>query len=94
MISVVEQQVRYVVTLIEAMITGGLASIEPRQDRHDEYNERVDAEHARRIWSHPGMTTYYRNAAGRVVVNMPWQLVQYWRLLREPSLGDFEVTRA
>jgi 4-hydroxyacetophenone monooxygenase len=93
-ISVVEQQVRYVVTLIEAMITGGLASIEPRQDRHDEYNERVDAEHARRIWSHPGMTTYYRNAAGRVVVNMPWQLVQYWRLLREPSLGDFEVTRA
>ena len=93
-IAVVEQQVRYVVSLIETMITGGLASIEPRQDRHDEYNERVDAEHARRIWSHPGMTTYYRNAAGRVVVNMPWPLVQYWRLLREPSLEDFEVTRA
>ena len=38
------------------------------------------------------MTTYYRNAAGRVVVNMPWKIVDYWRLLHDHSLADFVVT--
>ncbi|NIB31721.1 hypothetical protein HBB16_08205 [Pseudonocardia sp. MCCB 268] len=28
--------------------------------------------------THPGMSTWYRNAAGRVVTNTPWRLIDYW----------------
>jgi 4-hydroxyacetophenone monooxygenase len=31
------------------------------------------------IWSHRGATNYFRNDAGRIVVNSPWKYVDYWR---------------
>ena len=35
------------------------------------------------------MTTYYRNSRGRVTVNSPWRVVDYWAMTKEPSLDDF-----
>jgi 4-hydroxyacetophenone monooxygenase len=40
------------------------------------------------------METYYRNAAGRVVTNMPWRVVDYWHMTRRPDLADFTVEPA
>jgi 4-hydroxyacetophenone monooxygenase len=37
--------------------------------------------------------SYYNNDAGRVTTNMPWKLVDYWRMTREPELDDFIVRR-
>lgn len=90
-ITTIEQQVDYVVQLVREMVTGGLSSIECRADVHDAYNERVDDAHAQLVWSHPGMQTYYRNAKGRVVMNMPWPIVEYWDLVRHADLDDFVV---
>jgi 4-hydroxyacetophenone monooxygenase len=90
-ITTIEQQVRYVVTLVREMVTRRLATIECRQDVYDEYNARVDREHGQLVWSHPGMQTYYRNTRGRVVMQMPWPIVEYWRLVHDPDLADFEV---
>src|SRR3546814_12166413 len=56
----------------------GVGSLECRQDVHDEFNRQVDEQHGRMVWSHPGMETYYRNPAGRVVTNWPWRVVDYW----------------
>lgn len=84
-----ESQVGYIVQLMEAMIDKHIGAIEPRQDLHDEYNQRVDDAHSRMIWTHPGFTTYYRNARGRVVVLVPWRVVDYWQMLREARLEDF-----
>lgn len=38
------------------------------------------------------MSTWYRNAAGRVVTNSPWKLVDYWTMTRRPSLAEHVVT--
>ena len=38
---------------------------------HDAYNEASTRAHENMVWTHPGMTTYYRNARGRVVVTTP-----------------------
>jgi 4-hydroxyacetophenone monooxygenase len=46
-----------------------------------EYNRELDVALAQSIWSHTGMTTYYRNEAGRIVVSSPWKYVDYWELL-------------
>ncbi|WFU38372.1 hypothetical protein QA640_28585 [Bradyrhizobium sp. CB82] len=54
----------------------------------------VGAEHEAMIWTHPGMTTYYRNASGRVFSAMPWRFVDYWRMTHDPDLGDYRLTKA
>jgi 4-hydroxyacetophenone monooxygenase len=86
-----ECQARYITGCMVDMIQSEISSIDVRQEVHDDYVRRVDAEHDRMIWSHPGMTTYYRNAQGRVVTVMPWRLVDYWAMTRSPDLSDFRL---
>jgi 4-hydroxyacetophenone monooxygenase len=33
--------------------------------------------------------SYYNNARGRVTTNVPWKLLDYWKLTRVPELADF-----
>lgn len=91
-ITTVEYQVRYVLSMVQIMIERGLSTVECRPDVHDSYNAALDKAHERMVWSHRGMSTYYRNAAGRVVVNMPWSIVEYWRRLHDPDLADYAVS--
>ena len=57
-----------------------------------EYIRKVDAEHEQLIWTHPGMTTYYRNSQGRVFSAMPWRFVDYWAMTHDPDLRDYRQT--
>ena len=86
-----ECQVRYAMQCLLALRDGGITSLECRQDVHDRYNKRVDEAHGRMVWSHPGMSTWYRNRHGRVFANSPWRLVDYWRMTRAPDLNEFIV---
>jgi len=86
---VLECQANYIVKAIGAMLELGLTSLECRRDVHDEYNARVDAEHEHLVWRHPRVHSYYNNDAGRVTTNMPWKLLEYWAMTREPVLDDF-----
>jgi 4-hydroxyacetophenone monooxygenase len=61
---------------------------------HDEYNERLDAEHEVMVWRHPRVHSYYNNQAGRVVTNAPWRLIDYWRMTRQPDPADFVFVEA
>ena len=87
-----ECQTRYITACIVEMIENNLASLEIHREAHDTYVEQVDTEHQQMIWSHPGMTTYYRNARGRVVTVMPWRLVDYWKMTHEADLDNYHVT--
>ncbi|SEG90434.1 4-hydroxyacetophenone monooxygenase [Thermomonospora echinospora] len=89
-----ELQARYITDVCTAMIERGLGAVEVRREAHDEYNRRVDEAHSQMIWSHQGMDTWYRNAAGRVVTNSPWRVVDYWRMAREVDLDDFVLEPA
>lgn len=89
-----ECQARYVTQMCAEMVKRGIGAFEVRQDVHDTYNEEVDAQHGRMIWSHRGMDTWYRNAAGRIVTNSPWRVVDYWKLTREVDLDDFVLEPA
>jgi 4-hydroxyacetophenone monooxygenase len=87
-----ECQAGYITGLLGRMAADGIAALEVRPEVCDAYNARVDAAHESMIWTHPGMTTYYRNAAGRVVTTTPWRLIDYWAMTRTPDLADFRVT--
>ncbi|MGV7213284.1 flavin-containing monooxygenase [Bradyrhizobium sp. UFLA05-112] len=89
-----ECQSRYISACLVEMMENGVAAIDVRQDVHDDYIRKVDAEHEAMIWTHPGMTTYYRNTSGRVFSAMPWRFVDYWRMTHDPDLGDYRLTKA
>lgn len=83
----VEFQVRYIMQAIAHLAGGETGSLEVRDEVYWDYNHVLDAELRSCIWSHPGMTTWYRNEAGRVVVSSPWTYLDYWKMMRtfDPS---------
>jgi len=86
-----ECQARYVMGCLAALLRGETATLECRQEVHDAYAERFDARHRTLVWSHPGMGSWYKNAAGKVTTTSPWRLVDYWAWTRAPDLDDYEL---
>lgn len=90
-----EFQVRYIMEAIRHLLVNEIPAVEVNREMFDRYNEELDEALARCIWSHRGMTTYYRNDAGRIVVSSPWKYIDYWERLREFNPKDYhEVTAA
>jgi len=87
-----ECQTRYITSLLIRLVEDSINALEVRQDVHDAYVKRVDDEHEQLIWTHPGMSTYYRNRSGRVFSVMPWRFVDYWAMTHDPDLEDFRRT--
>ena len=90
----VEMQVRYLMDLLRQLFDAGLATAEVRTDVYDAYNAELDEAHEHMVWTHPGMTTYYRNRRGRVVVNFPHRNVDLFARTQHADLGDYVVQRA
>ncbi|CAG9170106.1 flavin-containing monooxygenase [Cupriavidus pampae] len=92
-VALLETQVQYVMSLLKAALNtyDGPFEIEVRQDVHDTYNVRVQDAHARMIWTHKGMSNWYRNARGRVVAPTPFRNDDYWHMTRNSGLADYVV---
>jgi 4-hydroxyacetophenone monooxygenase len=97
-----ECQIRYVMGCLAMLLSrdedadavggqGGRGrSIEVRAEVHDEYNERLQAELATMVWSHPSIrTSWYRNDEGGIYILSPWRLVDYWEWTRRPVADEF-----
>ncbi len=92
-VSLLETQVRYVMGLVQQSLqqAGGRFEIEVKKEVHDAFNARVQAAHDRMIWTHKGMSNWYRNAQGRVVATTPFRNDDYWLMVRRTELGDYSV---
>ncbi|BDX33462.1 putative monooxygenase y4iD [Mycobacterium antarcticum] len=90
-IHAIEFQVRYIMEAIQHLLVRKIPAIEVHREVFLRYNEELDDALSRSIWSHKGMTTYYRNDAGRVVVSSPWTYIDYWDRLRGFAPGDYHV---
>lgn len=84
-----ECQSRYIVSALISLMGRNSSVLDVKKSVHDEYVARVDDEHAQLIWTHPGMSTYYRNSHGRVFSVMPWRLVDYWQMTHDLNEDDF-----
>jgi 4-hydroxyacetophenone monooxygenase len=89
-----ECQSRYISACLADMIEHDVTAIDVRPEVLDDFVRKVDAEHEGMIWTHPGMSTYYRNSSGRVFSAMPWRFVDYWRMTHDPDLGQYRLTKA
>jgi 4-hydroxyacetophenone monooxygenase len=84
-----EVQMRYIRSLLTQMFEHGITAVDATEQVNDNYNELVDSTHARTVWTHPGMQTYYRNSRGRVVFVMPFLNVEYWNMTKDVDLADY-----
>jgi 4-hydroxyacetophenone monooxygenase len=92
LITVMERQVHYLTTALAQMFEADVAALEVKPGVHDDYNERIDRAHEQMVWTHPGMDTYYRNQRGRVVVNNPFRMQEFWQMTDRADLDDFVLT--
>jgi 4-hydroxyacetophenone monooxygenase len=91
LIFVIEMQMNFVMDILKKMSSEKLGVMECRSEVHDAYIKRVDDAHENMVWTHAGMTSYYRNARGRIVVNSPFRNVDYFDMTREAKLDEFVV---
>jgi len=83
--------VRHMMLALRELYEGGHRSIECRREVYETYNREVDAMHARMVWTHKGMTNWYRNRHGRVFAITPWRLVDYWKMTSRFDRGEYEM---
>jgi 4-hydroxyacetophenone monooxygenase len=89
LIHTVEAQLNYLSNLLTQMFNAKIATVEVKENVYDEFTAKVDEMHRNMIWSHPAMTTYYRNARGRVVALNPFRNVDYWHMTRHADLAEY-----
>jgi 4-hydroxyacetophenone monooxygenase len=87
-----EFQVGYVMKAIQYQLQSNTPEIEVDRDVFWRYNTELDDALSQCIWSHKGMTTYYRNGAGRIVVSSPWKYIDYWAMTRDFDPADYYGT--
>jgi 4-hydroxyacetophenone monooxygenase len=89
-----ECQIRYAMEGIRELIESGAKSIECRQAPFETYNVKVDKALSTMVWSHRGMSNWYKNSKGRVVMNSPWRLVDYRNMTEHLDPVDYIFEQA
>lgn len=87
-----ETQSDYIAEAVRRIDDEGLHALDVREDARTRYTASIDELHERLVWTHPGMSTYYRNAAGQVRSPMPFRLVDYWHMTRQVDPADYSIT--
>jgi 4-hydroxyacetophenone monooxygenase len=86
-----ECAVRHMMLALRELLESGHRSIECRPEVYEHHNRTIDAMHARMVWTHKGMTNWYRNPHGRVFAITPWRLVEYWKMTSRFDAAEYEM---
>ena len=84
-----ECEMRYIMGCLKLQIEAGMEEIECRQDVHDDYNMEIDSRNLQRAWGAGNVSSWYKNASGRVSQNWPGDHFEFWQRTREPDPADF-----
>lgn len=85
-----ECEVRYVMGCIRMLLARNASVMNCRQAIHDAYNDYIDEGNEQMAWSTPGISTWYKNAAGRVTQNWPFSMLEFWNQTKSPQAEDYE----
>ncbi len=73
-----ECQVHYIMQCLVLMLERRANLLEIPQAATDEYNKEVQSLSEGLAWGHPGIKSWYKNSAGKVVNNSPFCNLEYW----------------
>ncbi len=84
-----ECEVRYILGCLALLIGERKQMLEVRSDIHDAYNERIDEGNRNMAWGRSTVSTWYKNASGRITQNWPFTLLKLWQQTRSPNKADY-----
>jgi 4-hydroxyacetophenone monooxygenase len=90
-IFITECQMRLILTALREVLETGAKAIDVQSAAHDAYVAEVDHLHANMVWTHKGLTNWYRNDAGRIFALLPYRLVDYWKMTKTFKPEDFTM---
>jgi 4-hydroxyacetophenone monooxygenase len=85
-----ELAVDYVLECIHSLLTQGYSALDLRQDAYEEYNRVIDEANALTAWGASDVSSWYKNALGRVSQNWPLPLLDYWTKTRDLDTDAYE----
>ena len=86
-----ECSVRYILGCLKLLLGGNHATIECRQDVHDEFNRVIDEGNLKMAWGAHPIVSWYKNRSGRVTQNWPFRVQRYWAETRAPDPSHFDL---
>ena len=86
-----ESQVNYILRCIRILLERDGAMLDCRQSVHDAYNKKVDEVNAATAWGSPRVNNWYKNSSGRVTANLPFRIIDYWKMTRYPNPSDYII---
>ncbi|SJM53681.1 Cyclohexanone monooxygenase [Actinomycetales bacterium JB111] len=69
----------------------GAQEIEVKKDVFDTFNERLDAANRMRAWGASDVSSWYKNASGRVSQNWPFSTLEFWNLTRSIDEESYDI---
>ena len=92
MVLMIEAQVGYVVDALRTMDLHGYATVEPRQDEQDAWNDDLHRRMQRTVWSTGGCASWYLDEHGRNTTLWPRTTWSFRRLLARFDPVAYDVT--
>lgn len=90
-----EQQVHWIVELLQTMVDDNLASVDVSREACAEYNEGVEESLKLTCWVNKGSAHgYYRHTSGKVVIGIGRHNSEIWHDTRQPKPEHFITTKS
>ncbi|NVK43890.1 MAG: NAD(P)/FAD-dependent oxidoreductase [Oceanospirillaceae bacterium] len=86
-----ESQMNYILRCLRILLESDNRTLDCRQAVHDAYNARVDDINAGTAWGSPRVNNWYKNASGRVTANLPFRILDYWKMTKQPKTDDYII---
>ena len=86
-----ECQIRYAMECIKLLLQSDSDALECREQTLASYQQRFRDQHAKLIWEHPAVHSYYQNAAGKVTLLWPWKIIDMWRWTKQVDADDYQL---
>jgi 4-hydroxyacetophenone monooxygenase len=82
---------QYVLSAVRLLLERRVNALDCRADVHDRYNVAVDEANGQMAWGATHVSSWYRNAHGRIAQNWPFTIFDYWRRTRELDPAEYEL---
>ena len=86
-----ECEVTYIMECLSMLLKGGYASLDCKQDVHDEYNAWIDKGNLGMAWGVAEVPSWYRSESGRSAQNWPYSMLEFWQQTREANSADYQL---
>jgi cation diffusion facilitator CzcD-associated flavoprotein CzcO len=94
MVYMIESQVQYVLDALRTMREQRLATVEPRPEAQQRFNERLSAQLAGTVWQTGGCASWYLDQHGANTTLWPDFTFRFRRMTRRFDAGHYERRRA